>query len=141
MKKVESGKTVSVNYTGKFDNGEVFDTSLSEGREPLHLILGQGSLIPGFEKGLINMKEGEKKTLNIDPTEAYGEYLDGLVTTVTKDKLPEGFKIGDVLQSTGPKGTINVTVKEINENKVTIDANHPLAGKKLIFELEVLKID
>jgi len=141
MKKVESGKTVSVNYTGKFDNGEVFDTSLSEGREPLHIILGQGSLIPGFEKGLINMKEGEKKTLNIDPTEAYGEYLDGLVTTVTKDKLPEGFKIGDVLQSTGPKGTINVTVKEINENKVTIDANHPLAGKKLIFELEVLKID
>jgi FKBP-type peptidyl-prolyl cis-trans isomerase SlpA len=141
MKKVESGKTVSVNYTGKFDNGEVFDTSLSEGREPLHLILGQGSLIPGFEKGLINMKEGEKKTLNIDPTEAYGEYLDGLVTTVTKDKLPEGFKIGDVLQSTGPKGTINVTVKEINEDKVTIDANHPLAGKKLIFEVEVLKID
>ena len=87
------------------------------------------------------MKEGEKKTLNIDPTEAYGEYLDGLVTTVTKDKLPEGFKIGDVLQSTGPKGTINVTVKEINEDKVTIDANHPLAGKKLIFEVEVLKID
>jgi FKBP-type peptidyl-prolyl cis-trans isomerase SlpA len=141
MKKVESGKTISVHYTGKFDNGEVFDTSLSEGREPLHLILGQGSLIPGFEKGLINMKEGEKKTLNIDPTEAYGEYLDGLVTTVTKDKLPEGFKIGDVLQSTGPKGTINVTVKEINEDKVTIDANHPLAGKKLIFEVEVLKID
>jgi FKBP-type peptidyl-prolyl cis-trans isomerase 2 len=141
MKKVESGKTVSVNYTGKFDNGEVFDTSLSKGREPLHIILGQGSLIPGFERGLINMKEGEKKTLNIDPTEAYGEYLDGLVTTVTKDKLPEGFKIGDILQSNGPKGTINVTVKEINENKVTIDANHPLAGKKLIFDIEVLKID
>ena len=141
MKKVNSGKTVSVNYTGKFDNGEVFDTSLSEGREPLHIILGQGSLIPGFEKGLVDMKEGEKKTLNIDPTEAYGEYLDGLVTTVTKDKLPEGFKLGDVLQSTGPKGTINVTVKEINENKVTIDANHPLAGKKLIFDVEVLKIN
>ena len=141
MKKVNSGKTVSVNYTGKFDNGEVFDTSLSEGREPLHIILGQGSLIPGFEKGLVDMKEGEKKTLNIDPTEAYGEYLDGLVTTVTKDKLPEGFKVGDVLQSTGPKGTINVTVKEINENKVTIDANHPLAGKKLIFDVEVLKIN
>ena len=141
MKKVNSGKTVSVNYTGKFDNGEVFDTSLSEGREPLHIILGQGSLIPGFEKGLVDMKEGEKKTLNIDPTEAYGEYLDGLVTTVTKDKLPEGFKLGGVLQSTGPKGTINVTVKEINENKVTIDANHPLAGKKLIFDVEVLKIN
>jgi FKBP-type peptidyl-prolyl cis-trans isomerase SlpA len=140
MKKVESGKTISVHYTGKFDNGEVFDSSLSEGREPLHTILGQGSLIPGFEKGLLGMSEGEKKTLNIEPTEAYGEYLDGLVTTVTKDKLPDGFKVGDVLQSNGPKGTINVTVKEVKENDVTIDANHPLAGKKLVFDIEVLEI-
>ena len=89
MKKVESGKTVSVNYTGKFDNGEVFDSSLAEGREPLHTVLGHGSLIPGFEKGLLGMVEGEKKTLDIDPSEAYGEYLDGLVTTVPKERVPK----------------------------------------------------
>ena len=66
MIKVESGKTITVNYTGKFEDGTVFDSSLAEGREPLHTVLGNGNLIPGFEKGLLGMKEGEKKTLNID---------------------------------------------------------------------------
>jgi len=140
MKKVKSGKTVTVNYTGKFDNGEVFDSSLAEGREPLHTVLGHGSLIPGFEKGLLGMVEGEKKTLDIDPSEAYGEYLDGLVTTVPKERVPKESKIGDILQSEGPKGTINVMIKEINDDGVKLDANHPLAGKKLIFDIEVVEI-
>ena len=140
MVKVESGKTVTVNYTGKLEDGSVFDTSLKEGREPLHTVLGNGSLIPGFEKGLLGLKEGEKATLNIDPVEAYGEYLDGLVTVVEKDKVPEGVKIGDMLQSEGPRGTMNVVVKEINDKGVKLDANHPLAGKKLVFDIEVLKV-
>jgi len=140
IKKIESGKTVTVNYTGKFDNGEVFDSSLNEGREPLHAVLGGGSLIPGFEKGLLGMTEGEKKTLDIEPTEAYGEYLDGLVTRVPKKSVPAESKVGDVLQSTGPRGTIDVTVKEISEDDVKLDANHPLAGRKLIFDVEVLEI-
>jgi len=139
-KKVESGQTVTLNYTGKFDNGKVFDSSLTEGREPLHTVVGNGNLIPGFEKGLLGMIKGEKKTINIDPIEGYGEYLKGLVTTVSKTKLPEKVKVGDMLQSQGPKGIMNVTVKEIKENEVIIDANHPLAGKKLIFDLEILKI-
>ena len=139
-KKVESGKTVTVHYTGKFDDGVVFDSSLKEGREPLHTVLGSGSLIPGFEKGLLGMTKGEKKTVNVDPLEGYGEYLKGLITTVTKDKVPESVKVGDVLQSQGPRGTMNVTVKGIKENEVTLDANHPLAGKKLIFDLEVVEI-
>ena len=78
--------------------------------------------------------------MNVDPLEGYGEYLKGLITTVTKDKVPESVKVGDVLQSQGPRGTMNVTVKGIKENEVTLDANHPLAGKKLIFDLEVVEI-
>ena len=141
MSKVETGKSVKLNYTGKFENGDVFDTSLVEGREPLKTVLGQGNLIPGFEKGLLGMTEGESKTINIDPVEAYGEYLDGLVNVVPPTQMPEGVKVGDVLQSSGDRGTINVTVKEITEKGVKIDANHPLAGKKLIFDVELLEVE
>lgn len=140
MSEVKVGNTIKVNYTGKFEDGTVFDTSLTEGREPLKTILGQGNLIPGFEKGLIGMNEGENKTIEIEPTEAYGEYLDGLVNVVSKTQMPEGVKVGDVLQSTSDRGTINVTVKEITEEGVKIDANHPLAGKKLIFDVELLEV-
>lgn len=141
MSKVETGKTIKVNYTGKFEDGTVFDTSLVEGGEPLKTVLGQGNLIPGFEKGLLGMNEGENKTIEIDPVEGYGEYLDGLVTTVPKTQMPEGVKVGDVLQSSGDRGTINVTVTEINETEVKVDANHPLAGKKLIFDVELLDVN
>lgn len=140
MSKVESGKTVKLNYTGKFENGDVFDTSLLEGREPLKTMLGQGNLIPGFEKGLLGMTVGESKTISVDPVEGYGEYLDGLVTTVEKKQVPDAVKVGDMLQSQSERGVMNVTVTEVNEDTVTLDANHPLAGKKLVFEVEVLEI-
>ena len=140
MSKVETGKQVKLNYTGKFEDGTVFDTSLQEGREPLRTMLGQGNLIPGFEKGLLGMSEGESKTITIEPVEGYGEYLDGLVTTVPPTQVPATVKVGDVLQSQGDRGTMNVTVKEINEEGVKLDANHPLAGKNLVFEVEVLEI-
>jgi FKBP-type peptidyl-prolyl cis-trans isomerase 2 len=140
MSEVKTGNTIKVNYTGKFEDGTVFDTSLTEGRDPLETVLGQGNLIPGFEKGLLGMNEGENKTIEIEPTEAYGEYLDGLVNVVPPTQMPEGVKVGDVLQSSGERGTINVTVKEITEQGVKIDANHPLAGKKLIFDVEVLEV-
>ena len=103
--------------------------------------MGQGNLIKGFETGLVGMSEGEKKTVEVSPEDGYGEYLDGLVTKVEKSKVPEGVKLGDVLQSEGPKGTINVTVTEINEDDIKLDANHPMAGKKLIFDLEVVSVD
>jgi FKBP-type peptidyl-prolyl cis-trans isomerase 2 len=137
---VENGKGVVVHYTGRFEDGTVFDTSLTEGREPLNIVLGQGTLINGFEKGLVGLNKGDKKTIEIDPEEGYGEYLDGLVTTIPKDRAPEGVNVGDFLQSTGDKGTINVVVTEINEEGVKVDANHPMAGKKLIFDVEVLEV-
>jgi FKBP-type peptidyl-prolyl cis-trans isomerase 2 len=141
MSKVETGKSVKLNYTGKFENGDVFDTSLVEGRDPLNTILGQGNLIPGFEKGLLGMTEGETKTINIEPVEGYGEYLDGLVTKVEKNQVPDTVKVGDMLQSQSERGVMNVTVTEITEDGVTLDANHPLAGKKLVFEVEVLEVE
>lgn len=137
---VENGKSVTLHYTGKFEDGTVFDTSLENGREPITTILGQGNLIPGFEKSLIGMNEGEKKEFNIDPEEGYGEYLDGLVTTVEKDRVPENVKVGDVLRSEGERGVINVMVTEVTDSHVTLDANHPMAGKKLVFEVEVLTV-
>jgi FKBP-type peptidyl-prolyl cis-trans isomerase 2 len=137
---VENGKGVVVHYTGRFEDGTVFDTSLAEGREPLNIVLGQGTLINGFEKGLVGLNKGDKKTIEIDPEEGYGEYLDGLVTIIPNDRAPEGVNVGDFLQSTGDKGTINVVVTEINEEGVKIDANHPMAGKKLIFDVEVLEV-
>jgi FKBP-type peptidyl-prolyl cis-trans isomerase 2 len=140
MKKVENGKNVIVHYTGKFEDGSVFDTSLTEGREPINTVLGQGNLIKGFEIGLVGMEEGEKKTIEVTPEDGYGEYLDGLVTEVKKNRVPDTVKVGDVLQSQSERGTINVTVTEINESVVKLDANHPMAGKKLIFDLEVVSV-
>jgi FKBP-type peptidyl-prolyl cis-trans isomerase 2 len=141
MSKVENGKSVTVHYTGRFEDGTVFDTSLTEGREPIRTVLGQGSLIRGFEIGLLSMSEGERKTIEVAPEDGYGEYLDGMVTVVNRDQVPEGVNVGDVLSSESDRGTINVMVTEITEEGVRIDANHPMAGKKLIFDLEVVKVD
>lgn len=140
MKQIENGNTVKVNYTGRLEDGSVFDSSLNEGREPLTATLGLGQLIKGFESGLLGMSEGEKKTVEINYEEAYGPYYDGMISEVEKINLPEGVKEGDVLQGMGPQGPIMVKVIEILEDMVKIDANHPLAGKKLIFDLEVLEI-
>ena len=140
MKKIENGNTVTVNYTGKLEDGSIFDSSLNEGREPLTAVLGEGSLIKGFEDGLINMSEGESKTVEIEPSEAYGEYREDMINSIPKTQVPEGVSVGDMLQGFGPMGPINVKVVEVNEETVMLDANHPLAGKKLIFDLEVVSI-
>ena len=140
MKKVDVNSTVTVNYTGKLEDGSVFDSSLNEGREPLKATLGQGSLIPGFEKGLLEMSEGETKTIAIPYTEAYGDLRDELIAEVPKDRVPEGVEVGQVLQTMGPMGPSFVKVMEVKDEVVVIDANHPLAGKKLIFDLEVVGI-
>ena len=140
MKKVQNGDTVIVNYTGRLEDGTIFDSSLNEGREPLTSTLGQGQLISGFENGLMEMVVGEKKTIEIDPEQAYGYNLEHLVSKVGKNQVPEGINVGDTLQGQGPQGPIIVRVVEIDEEGVTLDANHPLAGQKLIFDLEVVGI-
>lgn len=141
MKIVEVNSSVTVNYTGRLNDGSVFDSSLNEGREPLKAVLGQGSLIPGFEKGLLGMKEGDKKTVEIPSDEAYGSLREDLVVEVPKDRVPENVSEGQMLQTMTPQGPMNVIVTEVKEDIVIIDGNHPLAGKDLIFDLELVSID
>ena len=141
MQKIKNGDTVSVNYTGKLEDGTIFDSSLVEGREPLHAVLGQGQLISGFEKGLLEMSVGEKKTVEIEHTEAYGEIIKEMIIEVAKNQVPENIEVGHMLQGNGPMGPVNVKVVEIKDDVVIIDGNHPLAGKKLIFDLEVMGIE
>ena len=141
MKKVELNSTVTVHYTGRLEDGTVFDSSMTEGREPLSTTLGQGSLIAGFEKGLVDMAEGEKKTINIPSSEAYGDVNPSLVAEVPKDRVPEGVEEGAMLQTMTPQGPMNVLVKEVKDDVVIIDANHPLAGKDLIFDLELVSVE
>jgi FKBP-type peptidyl-prolyl cis-trans isomerase 2 len=141
MEQIKEGASVSVNYTGRLEDGTIFDTSLQEGRNPLTAILGQGQLIPGFENGLMGMSVGEKKTIEIQPEDAYGEVNPQLTQEVTLDKVPDNVKVGDMLQGQNQYGPVQVTVREVNESTVLLDMNHPLAGKKLIFDLEVVSIN
>jgi FKBP-type peptidyl-prolyl cis-trans isomerase 2 len=141
MTQITNGSSVSVNYTGRLEDGTIFDTSLHEGRTPLTATLGQGQLIPGFENGLMGMAVGEKRTIEINPSDAYGEVNEGMIQEVPLAQVPEGAKVGDTLQGQNEQGQFQVSVKEVKENSVVLDMNHPLAGKKLIFDLEVVSID
>ena len=141
MNQVTVNSKVKVHYTGKLANGEVFDTS--DGKEPIEFTLGQGQLIPGFEKGLIDMKLNEKKTINMTKDDAYGEVNETLIQEVKKTDLPQDMepKVGMGLVSKSPDGQeINLMVVEVKEETIVIDGNHPLAGRDLIFDLEVVEI-
>ena len=141
MNQVTVNSKVKVHYTGKLANGEVFDTS--DGKEPIEFTLGQGQLIPGFEKGLIDMKLNEKKTINMTKDDAYGEVNETLIQEVKKTDLPQDMepKVGMGLVSKSPEGQeINLMVVEVKEETIVIDGNHPLAGRDLIFDLEVVEI-
>lgn len=140
MKKVQNGDTVTVNYTGRLVDGTVFDSSLNEGREPLVVKLGEGNLIKGFENGLIDMVVGDKKTVEIEVEDAYGVYNDYMIQEVPKEQMPGDVEVGTPLQASTQMGVVNFIVKEVKEDVVILDANHPLAGEKLIFDLEVLEV-
>ena len=136
----KTGNTVKVHYTGTLTNGTVFDTSIE--REPLQFTIGQGQLIPGFEQAVIGMKVGESTTVNIPAAEAYGLHRDDLVFAMERSQLPDNIEVGQQLQMMQTDGsTVVVTVIEISETTAMIDANHPLAGEDLIFEIELVEIE
>lgn len=138
---IEDGKKVKIHYTGTLDDGSTFDSS--EGRDPLEFEMGAGMVIPGFENGVREMEAGEKKTITILAAEAYGERNEEMVMEFGKDRLPEGLdpEVGMGLQMQGPQGQmIPVQVTAVGEEEITIDANHPLAGKTLNFELELVEV-
>lgn len=141
MSKVKENDTVRVHYTGKLVTGEVFDSSLE--REPLEVKLGEGSLIPGFEKGLMDMEVEEKKTITIPKEEAYGEIRKELFQELGKDQLPDDItpEVGMGLVARGEDGRERqLRVAEVRDTTIIVDANHPLAGQDLIFDLEVVEI-
>ncbi|HLS11993.1 MAG TPA: peptidylprolyl isomerase [Flavobacteriaceae bacterium] len=142
MSQVKKNDKIKVHYTGKLNNGEIFDSSVD--REPLEFQVGQGQIIPGFENGVLDMKLNEKKTLVIPSEEAYGEPREDLIHEIAKEHLPQEMEpeVGMGLVSRSPEGQeIPLIVKEVKEDSIVVDANHPLAGKELTFEIEVVGIN
>jgi peptidylprolyl isomerase len=141
LSKAKNGDTVKVHYTGKLNDGSVFDSS--ENREPLEFQLGSGQLIPGFEKAVTGMTVGDSTTVTIPAKEAYGEVNEELILNVEKDRLPADIQpeIGMQLQVQQPNGEpVPVVISDVTDDLVILDANHPLAGKELIFDIEVVDI-
>jgi peptidylprolyl isomerase len=141
MAQVKQGDTIQVNYTGKLPDGTIFDSSV--GRHPLQFTLGKGQLIAGFEKAVIGMAAGDKKTVVVPVAEAYGPRQQSAVVEVERKGFPGNFEpqIGQRLELTQEDdSTILVTVAGLTDTHITLDANHPLAGKDLTFEIELLSI-
>jgi FKBP-type peptidyl-prolyl cis-trans isomerase 2 len=134
------GDTVKVHYTGKLDDGTVFDSSV--GREPLEFTIGAQSVIRGFEAAVEGMAVGSATTVVIGPEDAYGPRVDDKITTIERSQLPDDPdpEIGMVLQAQAPEGMVLFTITEVSDETVTLDANHPLAGKQLTFDIEVTEI-
>ncbi len=141
MSEAKQGDTVRIHYTGTLNDGTTFDSS--EGRDPLEFTVGTGQIIPGLEKAIPGMNVGEKKKVEVPCAEAYGEREPGAMQTVPRDQIPEEIEVkpGLQLQVQTPQGQVmSVTVAEVNESEVTLDANHPLAGRDLTFDIELVEI-
>lgn len=139
MSKVENGNTVKVHYTGTFEDGQVFDSSVQR-NEPITFTVGGKQVIPGFENAIIGMAIGESKKVTLAPEEAYGNIITEMVQEVPKQFVPETVTVGEMLTTETEQGPFNVIVKEVKDETVVLDGNHPMAGKTLVFELEVVEI-
>ena len=142
MSAVIAGSKVKVHYTGTFDDGEVFDSSRET--EPLAFEVGSGQVIPGFDNAVIGMKVGEKKQVRLPEEEAYGPYNQEMVFAADRNQFDEGLipEAGQQFQTTMEDGTpLLLRVKSVEDGEVMLDANHPMAGKTLNFDLEVVEID
>lgn len=141
MSTAKNGDTVKVHYTGKLSDGTLFDTS--EGNEPLEFDLGSGQVIEGFEEAIIGMKQGDKKTVTIPVEKAYGDINEQYVLKAPRNKLPQDLEpfVGLQLLMPVPNSEpVPVTVTDFNDEEITLDANHPLAGKELTFDLELVGV-
>jgi peptidylprolyl isomerase len=141
MTQAKQGDTINVHYTGKLPDGTIFDTSRN--RHPLQFTIGKGQVIAGFEQAVIGMHTGESRTTTIPVDLAYGPRRDEMVVTVDRSQLPAGLDplVGQRLELTQTDDqTILVTVTAVTDTNMTLDANHPLAGKELTFDIELLAI-
>ena len=143
MKTIENGNVVKLHYKGTFPNGEVFDDSRVRGI-PMDVLVGNGNLIPAFETALVGMTEGQTKTISLSAAEAYGARHDEAVVSVPVTAFPENFEFLEGTPVTGksPDGrNFNATIISFNDKEVVLDHNHPLAGKDINFDIEIIKID
>jgi FKBP-type peptidyl-prolyl cis-trans isomerase 2 len=141
---IKQGMKVTLEYEGKLENGEVFDSSKHEGHShPLIFEVGKKMVIPGFEEAVLGMKEGEKKEFLVEPVDAYGEYREELKQKIPRDKIPKDQDplVGMMLMMQSPEGQFPTKIVKVEDTEITIDLNHPLAGKKLTFSIEVVKIE
>jgi len=141
MAQVKQGDKVKVHYTGTYDDGTVFDSSVE--RDPLEVTVGSGMVIPGFDRALVDMELGEKKKVNIPAADAYGPRAEELVAEIPRERIPENIQleVGQQLQlSLADGGEAIVMIVDLGEKTVTLDANHPMAGMDLNFELELVEI-
>ncbi len=142
MAPAKEGDKVKVQYTGKLkEDGTVFASN--DENDPLEFTVGKGEIIPGFEQAIVGMDEGEEKTVEIPSEQAYGEHTEERVVTVHREQLPDDMdpQVGQQLQVRQGEQSIPVVVTNVAEQQVTLDANHPLAGKDLEFDIKVLKVD
>lgn len=142
MSEAKKGNRVKVHYTGTLNDGTVFDTS--KNREPLEFELGTGEMIPSFDAAVHGMSVGESRKVEIEATEAYGKRRDDLVISIPTDKIPDGLNPGkgDKLQINQQDGqSIPVTVTDVSNSEITLDANHELAGQDLNFDIELVEIN
>lgn len=141
MAAAKQGDTVKVHYTGKLEDGTVFDTSRE--REPLEFTIGEGKVIPGFEAAVVGMEAGKSRSTTVPPEQAYGERRTDRILTVERDQFPDDLdpQVGQQLEVKQPDGqAVPVTVARVSDTDVTLDANHPLAGRELTFEMELVEI-
>ncbi|WP_375692033.1 peptidylprolyl isomerase [Pseudooceanicola sp. LIPI14-2-Ac024] len=141
MSAAKPGDTVRIHYTGTLADGTTFDSS--DGRDPLEFTVGSGQIIPGLDKAIPGMTVGDKKTVEVPCAEAYGEREPGAMQSVPRDQIPAEIEVqpGLQLQVQTPQGQVMpVTVAEVTETEVTLDANHPLAGRDLTFAIELVEI-
>ncbi len=137
---ISDKKTVKLHYKGTLDNGEVFDSS--EGKDPLEFVYGLGMIIPGLEEGISGLKVGDKKEVKISTEKAYGPRMEQAMQEVPKTQMPQDveLKVGMQLAAQGPQGVIPVVISEIKDDSIVVDFNHPLAGKDLTFNVEIVDV-
>ena len=140
MVEISGNKLIKLHYEGKLDDGTVFDSS--KGKAPLEFISDSGMIIQGLEEGIKGLKKGDKKHIKIPSDKAYGPVIKEAIQDVPKEQFPSDLKleVGMQLAAQGPNGIMPITIKEIGENSVKVDFNHPLAGKDLTFDIEIVDV-
>ncbi|MFX1325390.1 MAG: peptidylprolyl isomerase [Promethearchaeota archaeon] len=138
---VKRGEWIKVKYEGTYDDGVVFDSTDLNGGTPLKFQVGMGQLIKGFDESVVDKKLGDEYTIKLEPSEAYGEYKKGMTQKVPRAQFPKGVELkpGLMLMVMGPQGQMPASIKSVEENEITIDLNHPMAGKVLNFKIKIVE--